>query len=498
MGRRVPGDRRLPAVSVRHAHAPLRPRRRDRDAPRRRPAVPADRPRWSTRTPTRRRRRPAFRLPRERVPGDRLRSRRSSADVVRPVREVLTALVFFAVAGLIARRMRRAATLGRRILAPVLVTALIRAITIAVYERARTGGEVTPAIESLGWLFALSPALLALAFAAGLLSARLYVATVLERLTRRLRATSPPASSRPRWRRARGPVAADRLRRDRRPGAVVDERAAPATAPRRAPGGRSSTVRVAGRARRSSTTSCSGSSPASSRRPPPTRSSCSSTSGWCATCSSLAARAVGVARAGRHRRRAGPAAHRARPPRRRPAAARRPARPARAGRASGCARARRTRRTRWRASRGIVDETIDEVRAIARGVYPSLLADRGLVEALRAAALGAPLGRAGRRRGRRSLRPRDRDDRLLRVRRGAPERDQARVRRDGHRDLLGRRRAAPLRGPRRRRRVRGRVARRRGLGPREPARPRRAVGGEVTIVSAPGHGTRVIGSVPTA
>ena len=38
-----------------------------------------------------------------------------------------------------------------------------------------------------------------------------------------------------------------------------------------------------------------------------------------------------------------------------------------------------------------VDETIDEVRAIAHGIYPSLLADRGLVEALRAAARNAPL-----------------------------------------------------------------------------------------------------------
>jgi signal transduction histidine kinase len=38
-----------------------------------------------------------------------------------------------------------------------------------------------------------------------------------------------------------------------------------------------------------------------------------------------------------------------------------------------------------------VDETIDEVRAIARGIYPSVLSDRGLVEALRAAARGTPL-----------------------------------------------------------------------------------------------------------
>jgi signal transduction histidine kinase len=38
-----------------------------------------------------------------------------------------------------------------------------------------------------------------------------------------------------------------------------------------------------------------------------------------------------------------------------------------------------------------VDETIDEVRAIAHGIYPSVLSDRGLVEALRAAARSAPV-----------------------------------------------------------------------------------------------------------
>ena len=38
-----------------------------------------------------------------------------------------------------------------------------------------------------------------------------------------------------------------------------------------------------------------------------------------------------------------------------------------------------------------VDETIDEVRAIAHGIYPSVLSDRGLVEALRAAARNTPL-----------------------------------------------------------------------------------------------------------
>jgi signal transduction histidine kinase len=38
-----------------------------------------------------------------------------------------------------------------------------------------------------------------------------------------------------------------------------------------------------------------------------------------------------------------------------------------------------------------VDETIDEVRSFARGIYPSLLAERGLTEALGAAGRSAPL-----------------------------------------------------------------------------------------------------------
>ena len=38
-----------------------------------------------------------------------------------------------------------------------------------------------------------------------------------------------------------------------------------------------------------------------------------------------------------------------------------------------------------------VDKTLDEIRALARGVYPSQLADQGLADALRAAALRLPM-----------------------------------------------------------------------------------------------------------
>ncbi len=38
-----------------------------------------------------------------------------------------------------------------------------------------------------------------------------------------------------------------------------------------------------------------------------------------------------------------------------------------------------------------VEDAIEEVRSLARGIYPAVLADRGLVEALRSAALQSPL-----------------------------------------------------------------------------------------------------------
>jgi signal transduction histidine kinase len=46
---------------------------------------------------------------------------------------------------------------------------------------------------------------------------------------------------------------------------------------------------------------------------------------------------------------------------------------------------------RLRGLGGDVEEALDEIRSLARGIYPSPLADRGLVEGLRAAALRNPL-----------------------------------------------------------------------------------------------------------
>ena len=299
--------------------------------------------------------------------------------------------MFFAVAGLLVRRMRRAATLGRRILAPVLVTALIRAITIVVYERARTGGEVTPAIESLGWLFALTPALLALGFAAGLLSARLYVASVLERLTRRLRADVTPseltaemadALEDPSLRIVYDAIDA--------PGQWCDEEGRPAAAPRARAGRAVTTVRVSGRAAAIEHDDLLRLEPGVVEAAA-TYAITVLEHDWLVRELQSSLRELSESRArivtvgAQARRRIERDLH--------DGAQQRLV----ALRAHLGLQSERLRADSPHAADAldglalIVDETIDEVRSIARGIYPSLLADRGLVEALRAAALGTPL-----------------------------------------------------------------------------------------------------------
>jgi signal transduction histidine kinase len=106
-------------------------------------------------------------------------------DLVRPLREALTAGLFLVVAAMLAVRAWRAVPLGRWALAPVVATALARAVTLGAYNEMRRGGSVSPAGEALGTVFLLTLPLIALGFAAGLAGARLAAATALERLTRR-------------------------------------------------------------------------------------------------------------------------------------------------------------------------------------------------------------------------------------------------------------------------------------------------------------------------
>ncbi len=101
---------------------------------------------------------------------------------MRPLREVLTVVIFAAVAGLLVRRALRSAPMIRRAFAPIAVIAAYRALSVAAYDIGRAAGASGTVLDVFGWFFLVSLPLITIAFAAGLLGERLFVASALERL----------------------------------------------------------------------------------------------------------------------------------------------------------------------------------------------------------------------------------------------------------------------------------------------------------------------------
>ncbi|HYI36893.1 MAG TPA: histidine kinase [Thermoleophilaceae bacterium] len=103
-------------------------------------------------------------------------------DVVAPVREILTMLLFLAVTARLGQRVARATPITRFTLLPVLVVATTRwgvfALAIGV-RRVSPGSELA---EPLVWVIALAVPALAGAFLLGLLQRRLYAAGALQQL----------------------------------------------------------------------------------------------------------------------------------------------------------------------------------------------------------------------------------------------------------------------------------------------------------------------------
>jgi signal transduction histidine kinase len=112
-------------------------------------------------------------------------------DVVRPLRELVLVLLTLAVVVSLALRVRRAGRLLRSVLEPALAIAVFQCLAFATYQiaRSRTDNEN---LEVLGWLAILCLPALAISFGAGLVRRRMRVAAVLQRLTLGLRA---PASA---------------------------------------------------------------------------------------------------------------------------------------------------------------------------------------------------------------------------------------------------------------------------------------------------------------
>jgi signal transduction histidine kinase len=104
-------------------------------------------------------------------------------DAVIPLRSLLTTLVWLSALGILALRLRRATPLMRRTLLPVLGAAVLRLGSVTAYLLLRDVAPGAGSVEALGWLAILSIPIMALGFLLGLLDWRLYEASALQRLT---------------------------------------------------------------------------------------------------------------------------------------------------------------------------------------------------------------------------------------------------------------------------------------------------------------------------
>jgi signal transduction histidine kinase len=415
------------------------------------------------------------------------------ADFVRPVREVLSVVVFLGVAFVLAQRTYRAGPLLRRMLVPVLAMAIFRGFALAAYLAARGSAPTSATLDALGSLYVLSPGLIALSFSFGMLWRGLYATTALQRLTLGLKPQTTPAALRA--------ALADALEDPslqiayRLPDALdgwVSETATRVEPPREQRGRILTEVSVNGRRIAAIDTD------ASLAQDP-------------ALLQAAASYALMVLENGRLVRRLTSSIRELSASRARIVAV------------TDQARSRIERDVHDGAQQRLValriklaleserlehdapetaaelellgaevDETIDEVRAIAHGIYPSLLIDRGLVDALRAAALSAPMSATVDAEG---------------IGRYPPETESAVyfacVAAMDHAVGAATRVAITLwTGERLRFEVRDDGP---GSAPPDPGdavwltEPRdrmAAVGGELAVASVPGEGTRVTGSVP--
>ncbi|HEY1357398.1 MAG TPA: histidine kinase [Thermoleophilaceae bacterium] len=109
-----------------------------------------------------------------------------------PLRDVLSILLFLAVTFRLVQRVRQASLLMRRTLDPVLTVALLRCVSLAIGLTLRRVDPDSAALDGIVWIVAMALPLLALGFLWGLLSWRLYAGSALERLGGRVRAGLDP------------------------------------------------------------------------------------------------------------------------------------------------------------------------------------------------------------------------------------------------------------------------------------------------------------------
>jgi signal transduction histidine kinase len=113
-------------------------------------------------------------------------------DAVRPLRELLVVGLFAGAVARIAWRMRGASVLTRRALGPVLAVSVFRLGAFAVTQAGRLVAADSWLVDVGVWLLAVTVPLLAVAFLVGVWRWRLFMASAMQRLATRLRGHPEP------------------------------------------------------------------------------------------------------------------------------------------------------------------------------------------------------------------------------------------------------------------------------------------------------------------
>jgi signal transduction histidine kinase len=113
-------------------------------------------------------------------------------DVIRPVRETLTVLTFLVVTGILVRRVGSSRPVLRGALVALAIVAGFRTAALALYSIVRAVDSNTEHLAVLGWAYVLSLPLVAVSFGAGLLIRPLHAARALRRLARRVPLPASP------------------------------------------------------------------------------------------------------------------------------------------------------------------------------------------------------------------------------------------------------------------------------------------------------------------
>ena len=109
-----------------------------------------------------------------------------------PLREALAVALFFAVVVVVRQRGQTAGPVVRRLYAPIAFIAVLRALTLAAYFLTRRVDSTSWAMQALSTTYVLSLPAIALACVAGRLYPRLFAVAALDRLARSLNSSATP------------------------------------------------------------------------------------------------------------------------------------------------------------------------------------------------------------------------------------------------------------------------------------------------------------------